>query len=141
MFTAKNKDEKVQKKCTRTSDFPIMPTDDKRSGADEYFTASSRSFLSIAFFGSSLLAMFFFSRTYHFRILAEIDRFQDAMPNNSIPLPSFHSENKSHSDGLLGLKHTEKCLMEWQEAFYTYRFEMTVRLYSKLYDVLCYIMN
>lgn len=75
-------------------------------------------------------AMAYVAKIYHFRLIGEIDHYQDTMPNNSIPLPNFRRnrfENKSLSDGWAGLKQTEKALIEWQEAFYTFRLEMTVQ--------------
>jgi hypothetical protein len=109
---------------------PMLTMDLKGNVADKGFTVtSSRSLVSIALYGSPLLAMLFFSRAYHFRILEEIDHYHDVLPNKSIPLPNFHGimhDTQFHSDGLIDLKQTEKHLMEWQEAFYTYKLEMMV---------------
>ena len=78
----------------------------------------------------SFAVMAYIAKVYHFRLVSEIDHYQNTMPNNTIPLPnfrrSFRENNKSVGDELIGLKHTEKALMDWQEAFYTFRAEMTV---------------
>jgi hypothetical protein len=74
--------------------------------------------------------MAYIAKIYHFRLVGEIGHYQDTMPNNSIPLPNFRRnrhENKSVTDGWAGLKQTEKALIDWQEAIYAFRLEMTVR--------------
>ena len=91
---------------------------------------SSKSITSLILYAILFAAMAYIAKIYHFRLVSEIDHYQSSMPNNTIPLPNFrrhaNEPNKSLIDSISGLKHTEKALMDWQEAFYAFRYEMTV---------------
>ena len=93
---------------------------------------SFRSFQSLALHTFLFLLMAYVSKIYHFRLLKEMDYYQDAMPNNSIPVP--RPSNRSAFDLCEGLKKAEVKLMEWQEAFYSYRLVLTV-------NSVCYLMK
>jgi hypothetical protein len=97
---------------------------------DDEEEGDSNSLSSIVLYAILFAGMAYVAKVYHFRLVAEIDYYQTSMPNNSIPLPTFrrHTNELNHSalNNILGLRNTEKALMDWQEAFYAFRYEMTV---------------
>ena len=72
-------------------------------------------------------AMAYIAKIYHFRLVDEINHYHKIMPNHSISLPSRTRRGQnSLTDGWAGLKQTEIALIDWQEAFISFRSEMTV---------------
>jgi hypothetical protein len=104
--------------------------------AKDNFEKKAKPSRSLLWYAVLFAVTAYIAKIYHFRLVGEIDHYQSAMPNNSIPLPNFRRnrhENKSLTDGWAGLKQTEKALIDWQEALYSFRLEVTVRALIKLY--------
>ncbi len=72
-------------------------------------------------------AMTYIAKIYHFRLVDEINHYHKIMPNHSILLPPrYRNGHNSLTDGWAGLNQTEASLIDWQEAFLSFRSEMTV---------------
>ena len=75
-------------------------------------------------------AMAYIAKIYHFRLIDEINHYQNNVPNNTITLPPRDRYgNISLTDGWAGLKQTETSLIDWQEALISFRSEMTVHMF------------
>jgi hypothetical protein len=95
----------------------------------EHHNSMASRYIDLIIYAFLFAATAYIAEIYHLRLVNEIDHYQDSMPNNSIPLPPrSRLGNNSRVDGWTGLKQTETALIDWQEAFLSFRSEITVCL-------------